>query len=189
MIKNKQQLYLASQSPRRQQLLRAADIDFKLLIVDVAEDYPSEMAIYQVPEYLAEKKAHAALEKADDGIILSADCIVIVDGRILEKPQNRDSAKHMLNLLSGRTHEVITGVCLKSITKTVLFSDCSKVTMEKLSEAEIHYYVDTYKPYDKAGSYAIQEWIGYCKIKRIEGSYPNIMGLPTHLVYAHLQLF
>ncbi len=182
-------IYLASKSPRRKQLLEASAIPFKLLELDIEETYPVDLTIEEVPEFLALKKARAALEIKTDGIILAADSIVVMDGQIFEKPTSRAHAIDIIHALAGNTHVVITGVCLMSTGRTVHFSDHSEVHLASMSSEEIEWYVDTYKPFDKAGAYGIQDWIGHCKVDRIVGSYNNIMGLPTHRVYEELANF
>lgn len=183
-------LILASKSPRRKELLERSNIPFTIRTLDVEEIYPEELPKAKVAEYLAILKAEAALPKmADDEIILGADSIVILNNTIYGKPKDAEDAHHILRQLSGQVHEVITGVCLLSKNKKVSFSAVSKVWMEALSEEEIKYYVATFQPFDKAGAYAIQEWIGLCKISKIEGTYSNIMGLPTEMVYQKLRDF
>ena len=142
-----------------------------------------------VPEFLARKKATAALQVQRDGIILAADSIVVKDGQIFEKPTDRANAIDIIHQLAGDTHVVITGVCLMSAGRTTSFSDHSEVHLASMTNEEIEWYIDTYKPYDKAGAYGIQDWIGHCKVDRIVGSYNNIMGLPTHRVYEALFSF
>jgi septum formation protein len=184
-------IILASQSPRRQELLRGIGIDFEVLVKDnIDEDFDSQMPFAQVAEYLASKKAQAYIDTITEStIILTADTIVCTDNEILNKPANETEAKYMLNQLSGKKHKVITGVCLKSIDKEVLFSSESVVYFANLEQDEISYYINHYKPFDKAGAYGIQEWIGYIGITRIEGSYFNVMGLPIQRVYSQLKSF
>lgn len=184
-------IILASQSPRRKQLLEMAGFtNFTIQTRPIEETFPDDMPAQKVAEYLAVKKAHAAKELlTEDAILLTADSVVIQDDIIYGKPIDKQDALHILSKLSGNAHTVITGVCLQSIEKHVSFSGVSEVFLDPLSEEEMVYYVDTYKPYDKAGAYAIQEWIGLCKINRIDGTYPNIMGLPVDLVYKHLLSF
>ena len=183
-------LILASKSPRRKELLERSNIPFTIRTLEVEEIYPEILPKAEVAEYLAVLKAEAALPNmADDEIILGADSIVILNDTIYGKPKDVEDAHHILRQLSGKVHEVITGVCLISKNKKVSFSAVSKVWMEELSETEIAYYVETFKPFDKAGAYAIQEWIGLCKISKIEGTYSNIMGLPTEMVYRALRAF
>jgi len=184
-------ILLASKSPRRRQLLELAGIPFELRSQDVAEDFPETMPAEEVAPYLAQKKARAAahLLENDRQILLTADSVVIPDGRIFNKPADRGEAQSMLRQLSGRRHTVITGVCLRSLSKEEVLSGVSQVYFNTLTNEEIDFYIDQYQPFDKAGSYAIQEWIGLCKIQRIEGTYANIMGLPVDLVYEALGRF
>jgi len=180
-------LILASKSPRRSQLLSQAGFEFTIRTKDTDESYSSQLLPEQVPTYLAEKKAVACKEFIQDQeIILAADTIVIQEGVIYEKPKDRPDALRILSNLSGKMHQVITGVCLLSKHKKIIFAGYSNVYFASLNQEEIAYYVDTYKPYDKAGAYGIQEWIGLCKIDKIEGTYVNIMGLPMDLVYHQL---
>lgn len=183
-------IILASTSPRRSFLLQQAGFEFEVQATDVDESYPHDLPVDEVPSYLARKKAYAAQHfiKKDE-IILAGDSVVIVENEIFGKPTDYDDAVRILSALSGRMHRVITGVCLLSKDKEDVFSDVAKVYFDELKEEEIHYYIEHYKPYDKAGAYAIQEWIGLCKISKIEGTYANIMGLPVHLVYQRLKLF
>ena len=182
-------VYLASKSPRRHALLKACDIPFEYLNIDVEEDYPEDMPAQEVPTYLAVKKATAGLELIDEGIILTADSIVILDGEILNKPDSREQAMDYLRRLSSGTHEVVTGFCLASHDKMVTNHCLTIVTLAPLSEEEVQYYFETYQPMDKAGAYGIQEWLGHCKITNLEGSFNNVMGLPTHQVYEALRTF
>jgi septum formation protein len=184
-------LILASKSPRRSQLLQQAGIPFRVATIDVEEIYPDDLPVLEVAPYLAELKARGATEllTAENQIVLTADSVVILDGKIYGKPKNRAEAIEVISKLSGKKHTVVTGVCLKSLAKEVVFHGISDVYFLEISREEIEYYVDKYEPYDKAGAYAIQEWIGLCKIARIDGTYPNIMGLPTELVYAELAKF
>jgi len=193
MIVNPVQKYpliLASKSPRRSQLLREAGFTFEIRTKEVPEDYPVHLNPKKVPVFLAEKKAQSCREfLKKDHILLAADTIVYRGKNIYEKPKDKGDAKRILNNLSGKTHRVITGVCLLSTHKKISFAGISKVKFEKLSPEEIDFYISNYRPYDKAGAYAIQEWIGLCKISKIKGTYSNIMGLPVDLVYRHLSAF
>lgn len=183
-------IILASTSPRRSQLLKEAGFQFEVKTNDVEETYPAELPIDEVAGFLAHKKATAAQEFIqNDEIIIAADSVVILDGVIFGKPRDYGDAFQMLRKLSGQLHRVITGVCLLSATNVKVFSAESKVQIEAMSDVEIDFYVQKYQPYDKAGSYAIQEWIGLCKISRIEGTFTNIMGLPVDLVYRELMDF
>ena len=177
-------VYLASKSPRRQDLLRSAGIHFQLIDIDVAEDYPEEMEVEDVPLFLARKKAEAAIPLIpQDSLVLAADSIVIVDNRVFGKPANETEAFDMISQLAGRHHLVITGVFIGNTSSGIGFSDYTSVWLSTMSVAEIDYYVKTFPPLDKAGAYGIQDWIGWAKISRIEGSYANVMGLPVHKVY------
>lgn len=190
MIEKDFQLILASQSPRRQELLADLGFDFKIRTLSVEEKYPDDLAKSEVAVFLAKLKAHAQKNtlKARD-LLISADTIVLLGNEILEKPKNFEEAKIMLEKLSNSKHEVITGVCLLSNEKEVYFSDSTEVYFGKLSQNEINYYLNKYKPYDKAGSYGIQEWLGMIGVERIEGSYFNVMGFPVHKVYRELMKF
>ncbi|MCB0622021.1 MAG: septum formation protein Maf [Saprospiraceae bacterium] len=183
-------ILLASQSPRRRQLLEAAGFTVTVRVAAVEEDFPPGMPAEEVAAYLAEKKAEAARSFLNEGaVLLAADSIVVLDGVIFGKPADADEARRILLRLSGRTHEVITGVCLLRAGKKRVFSVSTQVSMAPLDEAEIDYYIRRDRPFDKAGAYAIQEWIGLCKIERIEGNYSNVVGLPVERVYRELQEF
>lgn len=181
---------LASASPRRKQLLSGLDISFEVVTKSIDEDYPQDMSIEQIPVFLARKKAEALSEELQDkDIVLAADTVVCIENKILNKPTCFQEAEAMLTVLSGKTHKVITGVCLLSLKKVELFSDTTVVYFRNLTPKEIRYYVEQYRPYDKAGSYGAQEWLGMVAIERVEGSYFNVMGLPVHLVYEKLWNF
>ena len=180
-------ILLASNSPRRLILLKEMGLAVRVQKVEVPENYPLDMPLKQVATHLAERKALAARSCKQNGeIILGSDTIVMVDGKILEKPENRDAARQMLLQLSNKKHEVISGVCLLSDDHKSIFHDVTEVTFLPIEHDEIDYYIDQYQPYDKAGSYGIQEWIGHCKISQILGSYTNVMGLPTAKIYEKL---
>ena len=177
-------IILASKSPRRQELLKGLDIDFTVLTKDVDESYPDDLPSGQIAAYLAEKKANAFVnELKKNTILITADTIVISNGKVLGKPKDRVAAIQMVSALSGKQHQVTTGVCVKTNDKTIPFSVTTEVEFKTLDQTEIAYYVDQYKPYDKAGSYGIQEWIGYIGIPSIKGSYFNVMGLPVYELY------
>lgn len=181
-------IILGSKSPRRSEILQLAEIPFELRIKEVDECYPGSVPLRQVPEYIALKKAEALKDTIqEDEIVLCADTIVLLEGKIYGKPFDKEDAIHMLKALSGNTHEVITGVCLMNHKDHILFSDTTKVTFKSLSEDEIKFYIDRYQPYDKAGSYAVQEWIGVIGIESIRGNFYNIVGLPLSKVLMHLQ--
>lgn len=183
-------LILASNSPRRKELLAGLDIPFEVRVIDgIDESHPEGADIYTIPEILAQRKA-AAYEGSisDDEVILTADTVVILDEEILEKPASLDEAKEMLRRLSGRAHSVVTGVCIgtKEDLNYSHFSVLTEVRFKQLSDEEINYYVETYKPLDKAGAYGIQEWIGYVGVTGIDGSFYNVMGLPVQRIYPEL---
>ncbi|MFM7727695.1 MAG: Maf family nucleotide pyrophosphatase [Flavobacteriales bacterium] len=188
-LRNKK-IKLASKSPRRQQLLGGLGLEFELWTKEVDEDFPQDLQREAIPLHLAAKKADAfRLEMQTDDLVITADTIVWIDNRVLNKPADRGEAIEMLRLLSGKIHEVYTGVSIMSIEKTELLWDCTRVHFATLSQQEIEYYVDHYAPFDKAGSYGAQDWIGLIGIDRLEGSYFNVMGLPVHKVYKVLQQF
>ena len=187
MLKEYPTLLLASKSPRRQELLKAAGIKFRTIEVDVEEIYPDDMELENVPEFLARIKAEAAMPYLKkDQLILAADSVVIMNGEIYGKPGDREHAIEMLNSLSGHKHLVITGVFLCDHYNGIGFSEYTYVWFDQLTRKEIEFYVDEYKPFDKAGAYGIQDWIGWAKVSRIEGSYANVMGLPVQRVYDEL---
>lgn len=184
-------IILASASPRRKQLLEGLDLPFSIEYNDnISEDYHPETDPYLVPLHLSELKSAGFLRKLDDSeILITADTLVFCNGTILGKPSGRDHAIEILKKLSGNMHEVITGVTLRSNKLTRSFTSVTKVYFRNLSVEEITYYVDEYAPYDKAGSYGAQEWIGYVAIERIEGSFFNVMGLPVQRLYQELNEF
>lgn len=184
-------ILLASKSPRRSELLTQAGISFEIYSMDVEELYPKELDIYSVPEFLAKLKADASLEvlNTDFEIIISADSVVICNEEIIGKPEDYDDAKTIIAKLSNNWHTVVTGVCIKSVSKEVVFSERAEVLFYPLSSAEINYYVETFKPLDKAGAYGIQDWIGLCKVREIKGNFSNIMGLPMSRLYHELERF
>jgi septum formation protein len=181
-------IILASKSPRRKTLLEQAGFTIEIKTKEVEEDYPDDLPAAQVAPFLAEKKATACADflETENDILLTADSVVILNEVIYGKPTDYEDAFKILRNLSGNMHEVITGVCLLSKQKKRIFSGLSKVYFQPLTDEEIHYYISTCQPYDKAGAYAIQEWIGLCKISKIEGTYSNIMGLPMEDVYREL---
>ena len=180
-------LILASSSPRRQYLMKEAGFHFTSEKPDGDEKFPTDLPVDQVAKYLAEKKAEHFRLTMKDEIILTADTVVILDNKIINKPEDRAEAIRMLLALSGKTHLVVTGVCIISKEKEESFDDTTEVTFQTLTLDEIEYYVDTYKLYDKAGAYGAQDWIGMVAINKIIGSYFNVMGLPIHKVYQHLK--
>ena len=182
-------IILGSQSPRRRELLAGLDLDFEVRVIDgISEGYPEGLKPMEIALYIAEEKSHpyeGSLK--DDDLLVNADTIVVVDDAILGKPHDEADAKRMLRLLSGRTHQVITGVCLTTRKEKKQFAVATDVTFKSLSEAEIDYYVGHFKPFDKAGAYGIQEWIGYIGVTGIRGSYFNVMGLPVQRLYEEMQ--
>lgn len=184
MLKN-YKVILASQSPRRQELFKGLDIPFTVqTLPELKESYPQELQGTEIPLYLAQQKANAFRTLLiPDTLIITADTIVWLDGKVYGKPKDTTEAKQMLHALSGKTHDVITGVCVTTQARQESFSATSKVTFATLTDAEIDYYVEKYRPMDKAGSYGVQEWIGYIGVERIEGSYYNVMGLPIQRLY------
>lgn len=193
MLENlkKYNIVLASKSPRRQELLKGIGVDFSVLTKDVDENYPSRLPLVDVAPYLSLKKAKAFenQELPENFMVITADTVVIAENEILGKPKDREDAFRMLKLLSGKTHRVVTGVTVHTKESSKTFSVTSKVMFDELDNQEIEYYVDNYKPYDKAGAYGIQEWIGYIGVSGVEGSYFNVMGLPTHKLYTVLKKF
>ncbi len=189
--KTNMKLILASRSPRRKHLIQGLDIEVKMVVPpEVDESFPKTMSPDEVPVFLARKKSdHFPGPVEDHDILVTADTIVVLDGVIVNKPSSLDDAMDMLMQLSGKMHTVITGVCLRSVKKTATFSSFTKVYFSSLTKEEICYYLDAYKPLDKAGAYGIQEWIGYVGVERIEGSFFNVMGLPLHRLYSEIKKF
>ena len=187
----KYRIVLGSASPRRKELLSGLDIDFDVEVIPgIDESYPEELTAHEIPLYIARKKADAYVAKmTDNELLITADTIVATEGHILGKPADRVEAIGMLRRLSGRVHEVVTGVCIFTKEKNVSFSVVSKVSFAKIDDEDILYYVDKYRPYDKAGSYGIQEWIGYVGVEAIDGSFYNVMGLPVQRLYQELKKF
>jgi septum formation protein len=181
---------LASQSPRRQLLLKGLDIPFEVKLKPTEEIFPPQLKREEIALYLSELKAAAFDNELDDKtLLITADTIVWINNRLLGKPKNHDDAVDILQQLSGNMHEVITGICLKTNKKSHSFYALTNVYFKKLSLREIEYYITNYQPWDKAGAYGAQEWIGYVAIERIEGSYFNVMGLPTRMLYEELLKF
>lgn len=183
------EILLASKSPRRLQLLTQLGLKVRVIHQDIAENYPDNLPLREVPAYLAAQKATVPLdfEQQENQIIIASDTMVIMDDEVFHKPQDFADGQRILSRLQGRTHSVVTGVCIQTRDKTVSFSDEAKVTFSPMSSEEIDFYLKEFAPYDKAGAYAIQEWIGLAKIEKMEGSFATIMGLPTHLVYQQLK--
>lgn len=184
-------IILASNSPRRKELLNGLNIPYEIkTLPDIDESYPDSLAGEDIAIYIAEEKANAYLDQLDDNtLLITADTIVLLDGKVYGKPSDETDAKQMLRDLSGKTHQVITGVCITTKDKQVSFGVSSEVRFSKLDDDEIEYYVSNYKPFDKAGAYGVQEWIGYVAVEYISGSYFNIMGLPVQRLYRELKKF
>lgn len=181
---------LASRSPRREQLLRELGLDFRIIIKDYKEEYPENLSGSNIAEYLARQKAKQFKgEIADNEVVITADTIVWCSNKTLNKPSDYNEAVETLRFMSGKTHNVITGITFFSNISEYTFSDTTKVTFDHLSEKEINYYVQEFKPFDKAGAYGIQEWIGLAGIISIEGSYFNVMGLPVQKLYSELKRY
>lgn len=188
-MKLKFPMVLGSGSPRRQELLSSAGFEFEVVVLDIAEDIPNDLATDKVAEFLARLKSDAYKTQRPDSIIITADTTVVLDDCLLGKPQDSMEAIGMLEQLSGRQHQVITGVCIRYKDQINSFSVTTEVNFDALSLEEITYYVDTYKPFDKAGAYGIQEWIGQIGVRSIKGSYYNVVGLPIHSIYQHMKPF
>ena len=186
-IKN-YRVVLASNSPRRRELLAGLGIDFEVRVLpDIVEGYPDGLSATQIAEYIAREKADAYRQQMGaDELIITADTIVVCGGEVLGKPADAADARRMLHLLSGRTHQVVTGVCLMTAQRQRCFAVETDVTFKALSDEEISYYIERYRPFDKAGAYGIQEWIGYIGVTGINGSYFNVMGLPVQRLYSEL---
>lgn len=182
-------LLLASHSPRRRELLGLIEPDFDIARMhEIDESFPSDLHADQIPVFLSKAKAEAFRDQLHQGeILITADTMVICDDNVLGKPHSRTEALEMLKILSGKTHHVITGVTLTSLKKTISFSETTEVTFDHLTDKEIEWYVDNYRPYDKAGAYGIQEWIGCIGISEIKGCFYNVMGLPLHSLHKALE--
>jgi septum formation protein len=180
-------IILASGSPRRQQFLKELDVDFEIQLKDIEEIYPEHLQAEEITNFLAKLKASAFVADLEENdILITSDTIVWLNNKALGKPKDYDDAFEMLTEMSGTTHKVITSVCLKTTNKEIVFYEETLVTFTELSSEEIKYYLNNYKPFDKAGSYGIQEWIGLVAITKIEGSYANVVGLPTHRLYEEM---
>ena len=190
MLKQKLANYsiiLASVSPSRQQFFKDLDLDFEIRLKEIEEIYPPELKAEEITNYLAELKANAFEGEINDNeILITSDTIVWHKDKALGKPKDKEDAFAILKSLSNATHEVITSVCFKTKNKTELISEITKVTFNPLTDAVIDYYLEHYKPYDKAGAYGIQEWIGFIGVAKVEGSYTNVMGMPTDKVFEYL---
>ena len=183
-------LILGSQSPRRKELFAGLNVPFSVEARETDETFPEEMNPLEVPEFLATLKSLPFKDDfRENDLLITADTIVLIENQVLGKPLDYDHAFEMLRILSGKKHVVITGVCITSATKQITFADHTDVWFKTLTDDEIDYYLTHYQPYDKAGSYGVQEWIGYVAIERIEGSYFNVMGLPIQRLYEELLKF
>lgn len=181
-------IYLASKSPRRQELLTLMGFTYELLLKEVDESYPDSLPLLEVAAFISKAKAEA-FEIPEDGVIITADTVVILKDELLGKPKDAEDAFQMISKLNGQTHTVVTAVSLKSDQETFTFSEQTKVSFGKLTDEQIWYYINNYQPFDKAGAYGIQDWIGMVGVKAIEGSYTNVMGLPTERLYKELSRF
>ena len=191
MVAKDYKIILASNSPRRKELLTGIDVQFEVRVIqDIDESYPADLPTKDIAEYISHKKAAVYQQQmAPDELIITADTIVVLGNEVMGKPHDEADARRMLRELSGRTHQVITGVTLTTIQKQVSFSVETDVTFKQLSDSEIDYYVSHYKPFDKAGAYGIQEWIGHIGVTALQGSYFNVMGLPVQRIYEALRQF
>jgi septum formation protein len=188
-LKNKH-LILASGSPRRQHFLKELDLDFEIRLKEIEEKYPNHLKKEEITVFLSKLKASPFKDELkENDILITADTIVWLNNKAIGKPKGHSDAVQMLEKLSGNTHEVISSVCLSSPAKQIIFNDVTEVTFKELSKEEILFYINKYKPFDKAGSYGIQEWIGYIGIENINGSYFNVMGFPVHKFYSELLNF
>ena len=183
----KMKILLASNSPRRKELLTNLGYDFEVVSIDCDEIYPANLKVENIAEFLSELKSNSFRTLENDEVLITADTIVAIDNEVLGKPKDEEHAKIMLQKLSGNTHQVYTGITIRTAEKSISKTDVALVEIDKLSENEIDFYLKNYKPFDKAGSYGVQEWFGMAKIRKMEGSYYTIMGLPTHLVYSILK--
>ncbi|MBX2841956.1 MAG: Maf family nucleotide pyrophosphatase [Flammeovirgaceae bacterium] len=190
MLKTKYKIILGSNSPRRKQLLSDLGIEFEVKVKPTPEDFPQDFLPTEVAELLAKRKANAfRSELKSDELIITADTTVVMENKLLEKPADAAEAENMIKALSGKKHKVISGVCLLSLDKEISFSDTTEVYFNDLSDEEINYYIQKFKPFDKAGAYGIQEWIGMAGISKISGSFYNVVGLPVARLYQELKVF
>lgn len=181
-------IILGSASPRRQELLKGINVSFEVITKEVDESFPNSMTGVDIPMYIAEKKANAFKDTmSDDMMLITADTIVLLEGQVMGKPSNYEDGRNMLKQLSGKTHQVITGVCITTNIRRRTFHTISEVRFAHLNDEEIDYYLHQYAPYDKAGAYGVQEWIGFIAVEQIIGSYFNVMGLPIQRLYNELK--
>jgi septum formation protein len=179
-------ILLGSKSPRRNELLKQMGVEFSPVSIHSDEAFSSEMEVKEVASYLAKEKSLAYSQLEINEILITADTVVIAEGEILNKPKNEDEARAMLQKMSNKSHEVVTGVALRTKEKFVVFDECTTVHVDPLSKPEIDHYISKYLPFDKAGSYGIQEWFGLCKISGINGCFYNVVGLPCNALYKRL---
>ena len=184
---NKMKILLGSNSPRRKELLQSLGFDFEVVSINCDEIFPENLEVENIASFLSELKANAFRNLEKNEILLTADTVVTLDNKVLGKPKNMEEAIEMLTHLSGKTHQVYTGISFKTSEKTITKTDVADVEFAEISNEEIDFYIKNYQPFDKAGSYGIQEWLGMAKISRINGSFYTIMGLPTHLIYETLK--
>lgn len=182
-------LILGSKSPRRQELLQSLGYGFETQVRPVDESFPQDLPVTELAEYIARKKASAFQDLEQDQLLITSDTVVICNNQALAKASNENEAKDMLSLISGKRHLVMTGVCLKTKEGIKSFAETTQVVFAELKKEEIDFYIQKYQPFDKAGAYGIQEWIGMIGIERIEGDYYNVMGLPLHRLYQELQAY
>ena len=185
----KYNLILASGSPRRQQFLKDLKLDFTIDVREIEEVYPEELKGHEITDFLAELKASAFKSLNENDILITSDTIVWMENNAIGKPKDRNDAIKIFKKLSGKKHQVITSICIKTSNKTNIINDTTDVYFKVLSDEEIEFYIDNFHPYDKAGGYGIQDWIGYIGVEKIEGSYFNVMGLPVHKLYTELSKF
>ncbi|UOE41096.1 Maf family protein [Chryseobacterium suipulveris] len=182
-------LLLASNSPRRKELLQNLGFSFEVVSVDCDEHYPQNLPVEEIAGYLSELKSTAFRKLEKGELLITADTVVVLENEVLGKPKDENEAREMLHKLSGKIHQVYTGITLKSLEKTITKTDVANVEFDTITDSESDFYLKNFQPFDKAGSYGIQEWLGMAKIKKIEGSFYTIMGLPTHLLYSILKDF
>lgn len=187
VLKTSRKLILASSSPRRKQILEALNIPFSVKRIEFNESYPQGLSPEEVPVFISQQKAKQLPQIEADEIYLTSDTVVILDGKVIEKPKDKLDATAMLKTLSGKTHQVITGVCLITNEQEISFKEVTEVTFHSLNEQEIEYYIDNYSPLDKAGAYGIQEWIGLVGIQEIKGNYDNVVGLPASTLFQKMK--
>jgi septum formation protein len=187
-LKNKK-LILASQSPRRQELLKGLNPDFQIIKIEADESYPEELVREEITEFISKTKSEAYPNLNENEILITADTLVWLENEVLGKPKNENEAFDMIRRMSGKTHEVFTSVTLKSTQKSTTFSETTEVSFDEFTDEEIDYYIQNFQPFDKAGAYGIQDWLGFAKISKINGCYYNVMGLPLRKLYLELLEF